>query len=163
MSPTLCCDTRAHICSLVLLPTNGIRISFFSPVGPGPLHEIAVSAFCVAHWAVQKQFPSTMPPQPPAPSTPRTPLSASPLQLIPYEHLTFPSFNCPFLFLQVLYPPNFSIGSTSSWSPPISSHIFLDDVIPSLVPARPFVIFSHTAIISNGRWQPLFWHILLTF
>ena len=60
------------------------------------------------------------------------------------------SFTC------VLYPPNLSIDSTSSWSPPKSFHIFLDYVIPSYS-SSPFCCFLPYNPVSYG-WQPLLWH-----
>ena len=46
-------------------------------------------------------------------------------------------------FTSVLYPPNFSIDNT--WSPPKSFHI-MSTTLSHLIPARPFVIFFHTAL-----------------
>ena len=60
-------------------------------------------------------------------------------------------------FTCVLYPQNVSIDSTSSSSK--SFHIF-SAMYFHLIPARPFVIFSHTALSAMNGWQPLFWHIL---
>ena len=48
-------------------------------------------------------------------------------------------------FTSVLYPPNFSIDRTSSWSPPKYFHIF-STMLSHLIPARPFVIFSYAAL-----------------
>ena len=45
----------------------------------------------------------------------------------------------------MLYPPNFYVESTSSWSPPKSFHIF-STTLSHLIPAHPYVIFSHTAL-----------------
>ena len=58
---------------------------------------------------------------------------------------TSPSLSSIISFTYVLHPPNFSIGSTSSWSPPKSFHVF-SATLSHLVPARTFFIFSHTAL-----------------
>ena len=71
------------------------------------------------------------------PSTRRVSLSASPLS--PYFlALAFPFLLRTLSFTSVLYPPNFSIDSTSSWSPPKSFHIF-STTLSHLIPVRPFV------------------------
>ena len=52
----------------------------------------------------------------------------------------------------VSHPPNFYIDSTSSRSPPKSFHIF-STTLSHLIPARPFVTFSHTALSAMvGMW-----------
>ena len=48
-------------------------------------------------------------------------------------------------FTHVLCPANFSMDSISSWFPPISFHAF-STTLSHLIPARPFVNFSHTAL-----------------
>ena len=40
----------------------------------------------------------------------------------------------------------------------MSLHTF-STTLPHLVPARPLVTLSHTALRISSRWQPLFWHV----
>ena len=66
-------------------------------------------------------------------------------------------------FTSVSYPPNFSLDSTSSWSSPISFHIF-STTLSHHIPGRPFAIFSHTALstmagnIFSGIFFTLYYH-----
>ena len=115
MSPTLYCfATRAHICShVLLLPTT----VFFSLVGPGPLHEIAVSAFSRSPLGRANTFSFQY-----LPSTPR--ISPSDYPLSPYFVALAFFVSSVLSSTYVLYPPKFSIGSTSFWSSPIFFHIF---------------------------------------
>ena len=55
------------------------------------------------------------------------------------------SFSSILSFTSVLYPPNVFKDSTSSWSPPKSFLIFSTRA-SHLIPARPIVVFSHTAL-----------------
>ena len=60
------CHTGTYLYSRPPPPGYWYRpISLLFLVGPGPLHEIAVSDFCVVHWAVQVRFHSNIFPQPP--------------------------------------------------------------------------------------------------
>ena len=146
MSPTLyCCATRARMRShVLLLPTTGISLSFL--VGPGPLHEIAVSAFSRSPFRRADTFSFQY-----LPSTPRiyfkrfssftSFLSATSLSLSSVTSVT-----------SVLYPPKFSIDSTSaySWSPPKSypknpPKFSMDSTSAySWSPPKSFHIFSTT-------------------
>ena len=64
-------------------------------------------------------------------------------------------------FISVLYPPNFSMDSISSWSPPTCiSLYFLDYTVPPYS-SLPFCYFLPYSPISYG-WQPLFWHVPYT-
>ena len=116
-------------------PPDYWYIYFFFLVGPGPLHEIAVSAFSCSPLGRVNTFSFQY-----LPSTPRMCFSSFTLFLS-----AILSFSSILFFTLVLYPPNFSIDSVFSWSPPNSVHI-LSTTLSHLIPARPFVVFSHTAI-----------------
>ena len=110
-------------------------------VGPGPLHEIAVSAFGVVHWAVRIRFHYNTFPQ-----IPVYLLSVSPLPLY-FLALTFP-FLLFFLLLLSCARQNFSKDSISSWSRPSSFHIF-STTLSHLIPAR-LLLFLPCMPISYG-------------
>ena len=65
-----------------------------------------------------------------------------------------------FALLLSCIPQNFSIDNKSSWFLPESFRI-LSTTLSHLIPARPLVIFFHTAL-SALCWQPFFfWYSLL--
>ena len=111
--------------------------SFFFLAGPGHLHEIAVSAFS------------------------RKSIGPCKYLFIPIASLNPPYYSERFsdftLFLSAslslrfmfsssstLHLPKFSADSISCWFAPISFHTF-STTLSHLIPARPFVTFSHTA------------------
>ena len=55
---------HGHMCTSTS-SSSRLLVYLFCLVGPGPLHEIAISAFRVVHWAVQIRFHSNIFPQPP--------------------------------------------------------------------------------------------------
>ena len=72
--------------------------------------------------------------------------------------LAFPLFCCPSI-TSVSNPLNCSMLRISSWLPPISFGA-LSTTLSHLIPARPFVTFSRTAILAIAR--KLFFGFLLT-
>ena len=119
----------------------------FFLVGPGRLHEIAVSAFSRSQLGGANTFSFKY-----LPSTPRITLRDSPRS--PYfSALTFP-FSSIIYFTSVLYPPNFFIDSISYWSPPLP--YFLDYVIPMVFqlalllfsPIRPYQLWLATSFLA---------------
>ena len=116
-------------------PPDYWYISVFLLVGPGPLHETVVSAFRVVQGACKYVF------------TPTSCLNP------PYISKCFSSFTfCLRASLSlssilystsVLYPPNFSMDSTSSRSP--KPFLSFSTTLSHLFPA-PSVVFSHTAL-----------------
>ena len=137
MSPTLyCCATRAHICShVLLLPTTGVSNIFYL-VGPGPPHEIAVSAFSRSPLGRADTFSFQY-----IPSNPYICECFSSFTLFLSACLCLSSI---LFFTSILRPPNFCVDSTSSSPPPISFHIF-STTLSHLIRARPYVLFSRTA------------------
>ena len=112
--------------------------SFFFLAGPCPLHEIAVSAFSRSPLGRANTFSFLF-----LLLTPPKSLKCS------ASFTLFLSANFSLIstlsFTSVLYPANFSMDSVYSWFPPISFHTF-SITLSHLIPARPFVIFFHTAI-----------------
>ena len=86
------------------------------------------------------------------------PLSFSPLS--PYFLALAFSLASILSFTSVLYPPNFSIDSTSSWSPPKSS-IFLGYVIPShsSSPFRYFLPYSPISYMAGNLFSGILFTI----
>ena len=109
-------------------------IPFFFQVGPCPLHEIAVPAFSRSPLGCADTFSFQY-----LRSTPRISLKCfSSFALFLSASLSLFSL---LSFTSVLYPPNFSMDSTSSWSPPKSFHIFSTDVVPSYSSSTFFCCF----------------------
>ena len=134
LSPTL---LLRHTGTYFLPPPDYCFISFFFLVGPGPLHEIAVSAFSRSPLGRADTFSYQH-----LPSTPRIYLKC--FSSFPFFLSASLSPSSILSFTTVLYPPNFSIDSTSSWSSPKSFHIF-STTLSHLIPARHFVS------LNNGR------------
>ena len=119
----------------LLIPTTGIT---FFLVGPG------------VHWAVQTRSHSNIFLQPPVHL-----LSASPL--LPYSRvflstclsLSSTSYS-PSLLLSCYHQTSVQTVRTPCWFPPKSFHIFSSS-LSHLIPARLFVIFSHTASSTMAR------------
>ena len=123
------------ICASMSSP---LLVYLFFLVGPGPLHEIAVSAFSRSPFGRATAFSfKCIFPEPPYISL--ACFSSFTLFLSANISLAF------FFFYFCLYPPNFSIDSISSWSPRNSFHVF-STTLSHLIPARPFVFFSHIAL-----------------
>ena len=135
----LLCHKGTSVCgSFLLLSTIYWYTSFFFLGGPGPLHEIAVSAFS------------------------RNPLgraftfSFQSFQLTPCVSLLFGLMSSSFaLFLSASVSLQ-SFHSYLSCTPLTSlwTLFLLDDGMP----AHPFVNFLSYSPISFG-WQPRFWHV----
>ena len=121
--------------------------SFFFLADPGPLHEIAISAFSRSPLGRANTFSlwSLL-------LTHRVSLSVPPRSPC-FLVLTFPFFSILY-FTSVLYPENFSMDSISSWFPPISFRTS-SITLSHLIPARPFGNFLPYGPISYG-WQSLF-------
>ena len=155
-SPTVwvllyCFATTAHLCYFLLLPTTGIPLSPFL-AGPGPLHEIAVSAFLRSPLGRANTFSFLF-----LFLTLRQSLKWNISSLSPWIlALAFPLIYI-FSFTSVLHPANFSMDSISSWFAPIFFRTF-STTLSHLTPARPFVTFSHTAL-SPMPGNLFFWHI----
>ena len=135
-----CFSTRAHLSVLFPPPSPDYwHASFFFLAGPGPLHEIAVSAFSRSPLGRANTFSFLFLLLPPRKSFKCS--SSFTLFLSASLSLIF-----IFSFTSVFYPANFSMDrKISSWFPPISFHIF-STMLSRLIPASPFVAFSHTAL-----------------
>ena len=111
--------------------------SFFFLAGPGPLHEIVVSAFSRSRLGRANTFQFLF-----LLLTPRKSLKCFSSFILFFSASL--SLNSILYFTSVLYPANFSMDSISSWFPPISFHTF-STTLSHPIPARPSVTFSHTA------------------
>ena len=132
------------------LPPDYWHTSFIFLAGPGPLHEIAVSAFSRSPLGRANTFSFLF------------------LLLTPRKSLKCCSSFTLFLsasvsnmymlsFSSVLYPANFSMDIISSWFLPISFQTF-STTLSHLYSISPFCYFLSYSPISYG-WQPLFWQL----
>ena len=117
-------------------PLDFWYISFFCLVGPGPLHEIAISAFRVVHSAVQIRFHSNIFPQPPE-------YISSVCRLAPY----FLALAFPFLlsFLLLLS----CTRQTSLWTVPLLGLIYA-----SIFSRLFYPMLFHFALLLFSPIQP---------
>ena len=157
-STLYCFATRRTSVHLRPPPPGYWYTSFFFLAGPGHLHEVSISALFSR---------------------------INPLGSCKYVFIYIPGltscqvclyycskcFSDPTLFLSAnlsllsilsstsaLYLSNFSADITSSSRfPSISFHVF-SYLLSHLIPARPFVTFSHTALSNKYGCQPLSWH-----
>ena len=122
-----------------LLPATGIPgTSFFFLAGPGHLHESAVQALSRSPLGRANTFSLLF--------LPSTPLIS--VKLFP-DSILFRSASLSLLCIlsstSPLQFPNFPADIAPSWFPPISFRTF-STTLSHLIPARPFVTFSHTAL-----------------
>ena len=128
------------MCShVLLLPTTGMSLLL---VGPGPLHDIAVSAFSRSPLGRADTFLFQF-----LLSTPRISLSDSPLSLF-FLVLAFPFY---YLFYICLVPAKLRYRQyqVPLLGSPLHPSIFLDYVIPSYS-SSPYCHFLSYSIINNG-------------
>ena len=134
-------------------PLDYWYISFFFLVGPGPLHEIAVSAFSCSPLGRANTFSFHICLQPPYIST----KCFSSFTVFLSANFAFSSV---LSFASVLYPPKFSTWTVHlGLLNPKSFHIF-STTLSHLISARPFVTSSRTTLSFMYGWQPLFRHII---
>ena len=120
-----CFATRAHLCIFLPLSTTGKYLSFLA--GPNPLHEIAVSALSRKPLGRANTFSFLV-----LLLTPRKYQSVPPLSPC-FLALAFPLLPS---FPSVVYTPNFSMNSISSWFHPVSFHTF-STTLSHRIPPRP--------------------------